>query len=494
MLTYQQRENPIPFLMFVGLVIVLVILRFRKKNVASDAYGTAAFCTEAVLRSCGMLWEKGLVLGRTVAGKLIRIRTYVHILLVGGSGSGKGVSIIIPNLLDYSLGGLVVFDTKNTLHKLALKYKKVKGKMIHFAPFDDGEDFFNPLDTIPAESPLLVDSAKAMAEALVVRQGTEPDAHWNERAVQTITAILVFVLYRLTGAERTLNSVQEIASDHVLISAVADKLKAMGGIPARLGSQLKSLFDRYGTINKEGSGILSTVGRHLGFLDSEMVAKALSKSSFAVPDLLEPGNALFLQIPSDQLEAQRGLIRCIISTLIRVIGASGHEEESEVLFLIDEASALGGLNALKEALVRGRSAGVRCLLAYQSSAQVEAAFKDEKTLIYDNCSTQIWLLPPGSYETAERISKSCGDYTQWVMGNGTNEGGSETSGKEGSRSTSWGSSKDHKQAGRALLRPEEVLSADENLLVAFIRGLPGPVLAERIKYYEDPEFTSGKTQ
>jgi type IV secretion system protein VirD4 len=169
-------------------------------------------------------------------------------------------------------------------------------------------------------------------------------------------------------------------------------------------------------------------------------------------------------------------------------------KKSEVLFLLDEASALGGLPAIKEALVRGRSAGVRLLLAYQSAAQVEAAFKDEKTLIYDNCSSQIWLLPPGSYETAERISKSCGDYTQWVMGKNTNKGGSESYGKEGSRSVSWGSSTDQKQAGRALLRPEEVLSADENFLIAFIRGLPGPVLAERVKYYEDPEFTSTSTK
>jgi type IV secretory pathway TraG/TraD family ATPase VirD4 len=95
------------------------------------------------------------------------------------------------------------------------------------------------------------------------------------------------------------------------------------------------------------------------------------------------------------------------------------------------------------------------------------------------------LLPPGSYETAERISKSCGEFTRWVEGSSTNEGGSSN---EGKYTKSWGSSVDYKQQGRALLRPEEVLSADDNLLIAFIRGLPGPVLAERVKWYEDRDF------
>jgi type IV secretion system protein VirD4 len=487
--THRQEPTPVAVLLFVALII-MVIAYGRKKRISSGAYGTAAFCVEAVLRYYGMLGAKGLVLGRTVTGKLIRIRTYVHILLRGGSGSGKGVSICIPNLLDYCIGGLAVFDPKNELFAIAKKLRKVAGRMIRFAPFNGGEDYFNPLDTIPAESPLLIDSARAMAEALVVRQGTEPEAHWNDSAVEGILGILVFVLIRLQGTERSLNSVAEIAADPMTLLRMCYELKAMGGIFERLGNKIKRWFDKDNFLTKEGTGILNTIGRHLAFLDSPMVANALSRSTFRVEELLVPGNACFISIPGDQLEAQRGLIRCIISTLIRVIGSSGHEEDGEVLFLLDEASALGGLTAIKEALVRGRSAGVRLLLAYQSVSQVEAAFPQEKTLIQDNVSAQIWLLPPGSYETAERISKMCGDYTQWVEGHGTNEGWSYSSdGKGGgSSSRSGGSSVSFSQQPRALFRAEEILVADPNMLIANIRGLPGPVLCDRIKYYKDPFF------
>src|SRR5271167_2105108 len=62
--------------------------------------------------------------------------------------------------------------------------------------------------------------------------------------------------------------------------------------------------------------------------------------------LLKRGTTLFLQIPPDQLEAQKGLLRCWVSTLVRMIGAAGNERAAEVLLLLDEAGALGGLSAV----------------------------------------------------------------------------------------------------------------------------------------------------
>ena len=73
---------------------------------------------------------------------------------------------------------------------------------------------------------------------------------------------------------------------------------------------------------------------------------------------------------------------------MKFIGQSGNEKAHEVLLLLDEASACNGLAPLREALVRGRSAGLRILLAYQGDSQVKNAFKDEPSLLYENCSAQ----------------------------------------------------------------------------------------------------------
>ena len=93
----------------------------------------------------------------------------------------------------------------------------------------------------------------------------------------------MLVLLRMTGEERSLNSVQDIASDPMMLAAAADRLREMGGVPERLGNQIKMLFEKGTTLTKEGSGILSTVSRHLSFLDSEMVARAVATSTFDVP-------------------------------------------------------------------------------------------------------------------------------------------------------------------------------------------------------------------
>jgi type IV secretion system protein VirD4 len=259
---------------------------------------------------------------------------------------------------------------------------------------------------------------------------------------------------------------------------------------------IKTLFDREqaGALSKEGAGVLSTVARHLAFLDSELVERSTARSTFSPACLLKPGTTLFLQIPPDQLEAQKGLLRCWISTLVRTIGAAGDERAAEVLFLIDESSALGcSLAALEEALVRGRSAGVRLLLAYQSDSQVQAAFKDKPTLLYDNCGTQIYL-GAGSIETAERISKSLGEWTQVVEGYNENTSRSwssdcvYSSANAGQQQLSRGNSRNYSVGGRALLQASEILTLSDNYLIALQRGMP-PILARRIKYYRDAAFT-----
>jgi type IV secretion system protein VirD4 len=128
------------------------------------------------------------------------------------------------------------------------------------------------------------------------------------------------------------------------------------------------------------------------------------------------------------------------------------------------------------------------ILAYQSDSQIRAAFKDKPTLLYDNTDVQIYL-GASSYETAERLSKSIGDWTQVVESYGENESRSSQSGggsQQGGQ-TSRGSSVNYSVTGRALLRPEEILTLDKDYLIVLQRGM-SPILAERVKWYQDPDF------
>jgi type IV secretion system protein VirD4 len=483
-------DDQIVCLLVIAAVVVILLYRRRWRG-SGTAYGTSRWLTERELRKAGMLAGDGLIVGRTFKGALIRLRDFCHVLICGSTGSGKGVGVFIPNLLTWFRTSIICFDTKGDLYETTGKRRAAKGqRIIRLAPLDGGEDHFNPLETIRADSPKLVDSARALAAALVVRQENEHEAHWNDKAVELIHAVLVLILLKFYPEDRNLNSVQEIICDRKLLRAAVKKLQEIGGIPARLGNKVEGFFEMESDeLTKEGVGVISTATRHLSFLDSDLVAKAVSTSTFNPAELRQPGSTLFMQIGPDQLEAQSGLLRCWTTALVRAIGASGNEEDGEVLFLLDEASALNALPAVEEALVRGRSAGIRLVLGYQSFSQITDAFKNKPTLLFDNAGTLVHLGAASSYEGADRLSKTIGEWTQVVEQYGENESYSwqSGSGSQQGGQMSHGSSLNYSETGRPLLRADEILQQSNDTVIILQRG-NFPILAQRVKWYQDPEF------
>ena len=89
-------DDQIIALLVIAAVLVLVFYRRRWRG-SGAAFGTASRMSDKALRAAGMLADRGLILGRTFKGALIRLPDYCHLLLCGTPGSGKWVSIIIPN-------------------------------------------------------------------------------------------------------------------------------------------------------------------------------------------------------------------------------------------------------------------------------------------------------------------------------------------------------------------------------------------------------------
>lgn len=447
-------------LLFVGALFLLYKYGRGGWNPAMDSHGTGGFAEEDLIKKSGMMADEGLVLARSVlSNMLIRLKDFCHILLIGGSGSGKGVSVIIVQLLSYfKRGSCVVFDCKGDLLETTGNYRAKRGeRILVLGPYTGGKDTLNPLDCIE-NGPMLIDDAKALAEAIVIRTGTEPDPHWSESAVKVIEGVTAAVLMDCPEQERNLNSVRDITADPRMLERCAQVLIKKGGVAARAGHDIAGLE------GKEKAGVMSVVARSLSFCDSELVAKSWGKSTFLPADLCRPGTTLYLQIPQAQLLAARGLLRLWVSTLSKAIIRKGCGK-GECLFILDEAAALGSLPALKECLERGRSGGVRLLLAYQSDSQVKSAFEKEPTLTYDNCSTQIYLMPPSGLETATRISDMLGEYTQVVSGYNR---GTSKSAQDGARAFEQGTTHGQNEGlnlsvqARKLLDPSEVLRADRN--------------------------------
>ena len=116
---------------FLVAIAVIAVLYQRRWRPSTTSFGTACWATEQCVKIAEMLGNVGIILGRTMSGKLIRVASYCHVLLVGATGSGKGVSIIIPNLLTYFRGSVIVFDCKGDLYATVGKRRAREGAAPH---------------------------------------------------------------------------------------------------------------------------------------------------------------------------------------------------------------------------------------------------------------------------------------------------------------------------------------------------------------------------
>ena len=125
----------------------------------------------------------------------------------------------------------------------------------------------------------------------------------------------------------------------------------------------------------------------------------------------EGRGVLFLPYQADQIAA----LRTVISTWLRIAifeTMTLPEGDARLWFIVDELDALGPINGLKDALARLRKFGGRCVLGFQTIAQVSGTYgrEDAHTLV-ENCSNTLILRCSASEGggTAQFASKLIGD-------------------------------------------------------------------------------------
>ena len=95
-----------------------------------------------------------------------------------------------------------------------------------------------------------------------------------------------------------------------------------------------------------------------------------------------------------------------------ILGMEGRERDRRLWFIVDELDALGAIDGLKDALARLRKFGGRCVLGFQSVAQVSGLYGqyDAQTVI-ENCGNTLIFRCSSSERggTAQFASRLIGD-------------------------------------------------------------------------------------
>jgi type IV secretory pathway TraG/TraD family ATPase VirD4 len=124
-----------------------------------------------------------------------------------------------------------------------------------------------------------------------------------------------------------------------------------------------------------------------------------------------PG-VLFIPYKAAQIAALRTMIAAWMRLAIFEAMSQPEDRDQRLWFVVDELDALGAIDGLKDALARLRKFGCRCVLGFQSIAQVSSTYgQSHAQTIVENCGNTLILRCSGSENggTSQFASRLIGD-------------------------------------------------------------------------------------
>jgi type IV secretory pathway TraG/TraD family ATPase VirD4 len=141
--------------------------------------------------------------------------------------------------------------------------------------------------------------------------------------------------------------------------------------------------------------IRSVAGSAVAALEYVAAQRALP---FSVRRWIKSGRGvLFIPYRASQIAALRSIIATWMKLAIFEAMNQAEGKDQRLWLIVDELDALGAIDGLKDALARLRKFGGRCVLGFQSVAQVSSTYGDgDAHTIIENCGNTLFLRCSGS--------------------------------------------------------------------------------------------------
>jgi type IV secretory pathway TraG/TraD family ATPase VirD4 len=138
------------------------------------------------------------------------------------------------------------------------------------------------------------------------------------------------------------------------------------------------------------SSIRSVTTSALAALDHVRKQRA---SPFSVRHFAAHGQCgwLFMPYRANHIAALRSVIAAWLRLAIFEVMSGTPGADQRIWFVVDELDALGAVDGLKDALARLRKFGGRCVLGFQSLAQVSSTYAGDAPTLVENCANTLIL-------------------------------------------------------------------------------------------------------
>lgn len=472
------------------LVIPFVVVLMPKKR---SLHGDAKFATTMDVKKSGLLGDDGIIVGKR-NGKFLLFGGTQHVILSAPTRSGKGVGIVIPNLLSWGQS-VVVLDIKQENWGLTSKYRQLHGQKCYlFNPLavDGRTHRYNPLGYVRDDENFRVDDVQKIASMLFSNNSGD-NAFWEGQARMLFVGIVLFLI------ETKSKEYGEGHKDAVATFGEVLELSLKGGDPAEYFNEViksdeyhyLSLACTQGLSNyasneseKTRASIMANFRAKFELWMNPIVKKATGANDFDLRDIRKEKISIYIGVTPDNLGRVAPLLNLFFQQLIdlntRELPSQNKSIRYNCLLLMDEFTTIGKMDVLSRGI--GYIAGyhLRMMPIIQSPSQiVEVYGKDAAVTFQSNHALSI-IYPPKATETevAENISKWLGYET--VKGVSVSSPSGLSNGNR---------SKSESDQRRALLLPQEIISLGGNAELVIMENVP-PIVANKIQYYKDAVFVN----
>jgi type IV secretion system protein VirD4 len=459
-----------------GGVTLLVGLVYALWARGAPLHGAARFANEREIKRHGFRSATGIVVGRK-SGRFLTFGGSEHVLIEAPTRSGKGVGIVIPNLLTWQ-GSVVVLDVKRENFDASAGFRARYGQDVFLFNPTDRQGCtarYNPLAYIDRSDPddVIIELQKIATMLFVAPDRGE--AFWANGARTGFAGVGAW-LAESSDEPLTMGAIYRYLTEGDARSFFKKEL-ANPNLNLSTGCRT-ALGDFAGGSDNSFADIKKTITNVLGLWLNPLVDAATSASDFDLRDLRKRHISIYLGVSPDELDRVAPLYNLLFQQLIDLNVRELPDDTTPVpvLVILDEFARLGRASVIASAFSYVAGYGIRLLPVIQSRSQLRGVYGEHVAdEIVANCGVEV-AFTPKELRVANELSDRIGYVGQESVTRSLTINGLLAN-----------RSKSISEQRRALLLPQELMQFPSDRLILLRGGIP-PIIGTKIFYFKSRFF------
>jgi len=370
-------------------------------------------------------WLDCIYLGMTqfrhdVTPRHIGLKTNVHLVTYGMSGSGKSATAAWIVFATYGAAALIL-DLKREHFKTTARRRSQLGPVYNCDPLGENKVQFNPLATVDVTTDLGIGLIDTIRNAIILPEiNTASGPHFADNAGTIFEGIATWVcasfppeLKNLVTVYRIINSkdpVSEAYDPEIFMNAVAEMSECPYGVCAQAAKLLDDAGDR------EGGSFLTTLSKSIKWMSSPSMQHHLSGNDFSMTELATTGEkkpTIYIGIGMGNEQDYQRYIRMMVAVAIFHVRSeyrrTGQKPEPGILFSLDEYPLYArDLECITTGFGTLREVGVLLWVMAQKRSQIKAVLGEGVSLLEQNATVQVLGVNNDDADVAAWVSDQLG--------------------------------------------------------------------------------------